>query len=309
MHTLSIINYKGGVGKTVLAANIAAEIAWSRQKKVLLIDLDPQASLTFSIVPVNIWRTQLEASRTIKTWYDRFLDVGRESSIGQLIHSPLNVHFDNGGEVDLIASHLGLINVDLELATKLAGASFRQIALNYLRVHSRLTHGLNDPEVQGKYDLVIIDCPPNFNIVTKTALVASDAYLVPAKPDYLSTLGIDQLNRHVTQLSDDYNRFCTEFGGDDFRPMDCRMLGIVFTMVKFYSQQPIQDQREHIAAVRRLQFPLLESMIRENNRFYSRRTDGTSPLVIQHTSEAGFLEVRTELEQLASEVEGLLAAL
>src|SRR5262249_2715401 len=172
---------------------------------------------TFSIVPVNTWRTQLEERRTIKTWYDSFLDVGRETSIGNLIYSPRNVHFTNGGQVDQIASHLGLINVDLELATKLAGSSFRQTAVNHLRVHSRLRNGLDDPRVRDTYDLVIIDCPPNFNIVTKTALVASDAYLVPAKPDYLSTLGIDQLNRHVSQLSEDYNRFCREFGGQDFR--------------------------------------------------------------------------------------------
>ena len=58
-----------------------------------------------------------------------------------------------------------------------------------------------------KYDIVLIDCPPNFNIVTKTAIVASNYILVPARPDYLSTMGIDYLIRSVNELIDDYNEF------------------------------------------------------------------------------------------------------
>ena len=56
MHILSVINYKGGVGKTVLSANVAAELAFSFGLKVLLVDLDPQASLTFACIPVEKWR-------------------------------------------------------------------------------------------------------------------------------------------------------------------------------------------------------------------------------------------------------------
>lgn len=73
MKTISIINYKGGVGKTTISANLAAELAF-RGKKILAIDLDPQASLTFSFFKVDEWRRNYEASKTIKNWYDAFID-------------------------------------------------------------------------------------------------------------------------------------------------------------------------------------------------------------------------------------------
>lgn len=121
MQIVSCINYKGGVGKTTIVANLAAELAW-RGNKVLTIDLDPQASLTFSFVSVDIWRNNYEQSRTIKNWYDEFIDETGNLALDSLIIRPTRVNRivnRNNGQLDLICSHLALINVDLELATKL----------------------------------------------------------------------------------------------------------------------------------------------------------------------------------------------
>lgn len=69
MHIVSVINYKGGVGKTTVTANIASELAW-QGKKVLLIDTDAQASLTFSFVTPDEWDARYKAEKTIKSWFD-----------------------------------------------------------------------------------------------------------------------------------------------------------------------------------------------------------------------------------------------
>ena len=155
-----------------------------------MIDLDAQASLTFSFITPDDWQTNYADNKTIKNWFDSF-EIGSHLPLADIIFTPERTALvlrGRQGALDLIASHLGLINVDLELATKLGGANLTQAKRNFLAVHSMLVAGLD--EIDGDaYDLVLIDCPPNFNIVTKTAIIASDYILVPARPDYLSTLG------------------------------------------------------------------------------------------------------------------------
>ena len=163
MKTVSVINYKGGVGKTTIVANIAAELGW-RGNSVLLIDLDPQASLTFSLLDVDVWEQRYAANMTIRTWYDAYIDEDQNLGLESLIITPHGVNARitrNGGRVDLICSHLVLINIDLELATRLGGASLRQTRSNFLRLHSRLLMGLESDPVDGHYDYVLIDCLPD----------------------------------------------------------------------------------------------------------------------------------------------------
>jgi chromosome partitioning protein len=144
-----------------------------RGKRVLAIDLDPQASLIFSFFSVDDWRKNFEATKTIKNWYDAFIDKEADLNLASLIGRPSRVNTPGAaGRLDLICSHLALINVDLELATRLIGGTERDLRNNYLRVHSRLQQGLASLK-EGEYDYVLIDCPPNFNIVTKTGRVTS----------------------------------------------------------------------------------------------------------------------------------------
>lgn len=119
MKVVSVMNYKGGVGKTTTTANLAAELAW-RGKDVLIIDLDPQASLTFSFIKPEEWQDDFSDSKTIKNWFDSFSDSS-SVDLNDLIFTPNNVSekLNGKGQLDMIASHLGLINVDLELATEL----------------------------------------------------------------------------------------------------------------------------------------------------------------------------------------------
>ena len=73
MHVISVINYKGGVGKTTITANLSTELAW-RGLNVLMIDLDPQANLTFSFIRPDQWASEYAKSKTIKNWFESFED-------------------------------------------------------------------------------------------------------------------------------------------------------------------------------------------------------------------------------------------
>ena len=305
MKTVSVINYKGGVGKTTITANLAAELAW-RGHSVLLIDLDPQASLTFSFLSVDFWATHYADSRTIRNWYDAYIDQDQSLALSSLIASPQRVNqavqrSGNGGCVDIICSHLTLINIDLELATRLAGASMRQTRINFLRLHSRLQDGLESAVIQEKYDFVLIDCPPNFNIVTRTAIVASNQILVPAIPDYLSTLGISELQRHINELVRDFNGYAEEQSGPICKIVPS-IMGIIPTMVRpWRGQQLIATHSVYINRIKtRTGLPVFDTFIRRNDSRYGIAGEYGLPLVLQGGQGVG-VTVREELEELTTE--------
>ncbi|MDE0027091.1 MAG: ParA family protein [Spirochaetaceae bacterium] len=304
MPVVAVINYKGGVGKTTMTANLAAELAW-RGKKVLLIDMDAQASLTFSFVRPDYWSKGLEKDKTIKAWFDSFED-GPPVDLESLVFQPSTAtrvlqRASRGGELHLVPSHLGLINVDLQLATGLSGANLRQAKANFLRVHRRLRQELSD--LSTNFHVVLIDCPPNFNIVTKNAIVASDLLLVPAKPDYLSTLGIDYLKRSLDELVSDYNEYAQLDQRDSETTISPTIMGVVFTMIQLYRGVPISSQRPYISQVEQLNVPVFKMYIRENKTVFADAPEYGVPVVLNNYQSATHRKVVSEIEELANEFE------
>jgi chromosome partitioning protein len=281
---------------------LAAELAF-RGKHVLAVDLDPQASLTFSFVKPDYWESQLASGKTIKSWFDSF-STGKPLALDDLVLEPkaVNDAVANGkGIVSLIPSHLGLINVDLELATELGGATLKQSKKNYLKVHRRLADGLQ--EMGEGFDLILIDCPPNFNVVTKTAIVASDHILIPAKPDYLSTLGIDYLQRSVAQLVTDFNEYAEIDSQSEKLTIAPEILGVVFTMVTFYDKQPISAMRPFIAQAKKLGVPVFDTLVRENKTLFGDAPQYGVPVVVTPQSPGTYGGIVAELEALTTEFE------
>lgn len=301
MKIISIINYKGGVGKTTVTANIAAELA-RRNKKVLLLDMDAQASLTFSFISPDYWNQQLKDTSTIKNYFDAISQGYAPPSLSTLAIRPSVSNYlqqiGSTGFIDLISSHLGLINVDLELATLLGGANMTQAKLNYIKVHGRLRESIIE-YAANFYDVVLIDCPPNFNIVTKNALLASDQILIPAKPDYLSTLGIDYLYRSVGQLVKEFN----EFANMDVtvRQANPQMLGVVFTMIQLYSGLPIASQRQFITQTQRLGIRTFENYFRENKSIFASAPQDGLPVTLHEYSRGTYSDVVTEINAFVDE--------
>jgi len=293
---VSIINHKGGVGKTTLTANIGGGLA-ARGQKVLLVDLDAQASLTVSFFTQNEWTDELLPSRTIKHWYDGVGTDGAMSDPTALLSSPPRVLGKlrrNAGHLDIIAAHRDLAEVETALAAQLL-AEPESFATLHGRLRGALAH-----KALAEYDVVLIDCAPNFGLIAKNAVAAADMLLIPTKPDYLSTNGIDSLGLKIRDFTDEYN----EYGdGRISRPP----AAVVFTMVQGHDRAPIEAQRSVISRIEARRVPTFTTTIRDSKSVYGPAPEHGVPVILGGTGRAATRELRDLVSELSDRLEAIAA--
>ncbi|MEB2774565.1 AAA family ATPase [Algoriphagus sp. D3-2-R+10] len=174
MKTISIMNHKGGTGKTTSSINIGAGLA-KKGLKVLLLDIDSQANLTegFGIVDPEV------------SVYDSI----RENKKLPILNIKENL--------DLVPSSIDLLGAEMEIVSKIG----REQILNKLL-----------KTVRPNYDYVIIDCPPSVGLLTVNAMVASDTILLPLQGEYFAYKGVDRLLGIVQEVRENLNENL-EIGG------------------------------------------------------------------------------------------------
>ncbi len=203
---ISLLNMKGGVGKTTVAVNLAANLARDHGKKVLLVDLDPQTNASLSLMPEKAWTKWAADHGTMADIFE-VAGEGKRSKSDDLHKFKDCIIHDVVPEIpglDLIPSHLKLTFLDLDLASR-PGRE---------RILARKLE-----KVVEAYDIIVCDCPPNLQTATQNALYASDYFLVPMQPDFLSSVGLGLLLDRL-----DYLKSELEF--------KIKCLGVVFTRVR-----------------------------------------------------------------------------
>lgn len=201
----AFINYKGGVAKTTSTYHVGCWLAGIKNKKVLLIDIDPQTNLTFLCASIDDWKKRKSKVGTIATMYKRYLDKKSVDTKKYIWKTPIRLRDGrHHPRIDLIPCDIDLIGEDIG-GGQIAGAypsmeMLRKNAEQFIRDRDFLAKAIE--EVRDKYDYVLIDCPPNLYLMTQNALIASDYYIVTAIPDHLSTIGLNILINKVEKIGE-----------------------------------------------------------------------------------------------------------
>ncbi len=174
---ISIINQKGGVGKTTTVINLAAGLSM-KGKKILVIDLDPQGNAT----------TGLGLSNTASSDTTIYSVLNGNKKISEVVQ---HTSFEN---LNLISSNVDLSGLEVETA----GDSRRAFKLK-----DELASILNDS--RALYDYILIDCPPSLSLLTIMALVASDALVVPLQTEFFALEGLTQLMKTIERIKNNLN--------------------------------------------------------------------------------------------------------
>ncbi|MGM9428678.1 ParA family protein [Hydrogenophaga sp. MI9] len=246
---VSMINWKGGVGKTSLTLHLAAGLASRHSKRVLLIDLDAQCNLSFLAVGLTAYvdHTYAKNGPTLKTVFDAYFDRTPINAKNVILEKRVRARAGKVfTQVGIVLSHQELTLLDMKLAReKRSGKDHREETRFEIEKLSVIKHVID--AVAEEYDYVLLDCPPNVNLVTQNAFFASDYYVVPAIPDFLSTVGISQITKYMDQFNQDYRSMWTYAGLPDAYG-DTKFGGIIFNMVDEYGGGPKAGHEQIMAS-------------------------------------------------------------
>ena len=207
---LSVMNRKGGVGKTTTAVNLAVGLHRFHDKKVLLVDVDPQANASIHL-----------GVRTTSSGDSMAGVFGNDRHLKEIVRSAEGI--------DIAPSHL-LLDDEIKKET--------EDSLNILK---KALKEIN-------YDIVVIDCPPTYGFLTKNALVASDAVIIPITGEYLPVEGLASMIKNIVSIRD-YNPNLT-------------ILGILITQMQ--KTVMYETMADHISRKLGGRFNVFKTVVRRN---------------------------------------------
>lgn len=230
---ISTVNMKGGVGKTTLTVNLATCLAKYYRKRVLVLDLDSQISATLSLMSPHDFARTRKKRRTISYLIDNVIQPNPYSKLNVediIIPSICNVEGLEllPGDIELYDEYI----VSETLHNQAINQDTTEFEVVWNSFERVLIKKIIEPVIDN-YDYIIMDCAPGYNLLTRSGIAASNYYLLPARPEPLSVVGMQLLERRINKLKENHHQD---------NPLNLQLLGIVFIlsggglMSRYYNQ-------------------------------------------------------------------------
>ena len=246
---ISVINFKGGVGKTTLAFQLAAGLArYHKPARVLAIDVDHQSSLSILCLTAVGWDSVVAGGNTIDRVFSTFL--GQHVFPGREIIYPTPLNQARYGNLHIVPASLRLDDIEIELTSSHQGNAIQ----SEWNKRTLICRWLEETGLDDEYDYIIFDCPPATKIVSQNAIAASHGYIIPVVPEAVMERGAPHLANMVKSGIDAKLKAIANFGAA--RPLhvpDTKLVGVAITRIKSsagYSGYT-DDHTQHLASLRR----------------------------------------------------------
>jgi cellulose biosynthesis protein BcsQ len=219
---IATVNMKGGVGKTTLTVNLATCLAKLHGLKVLVVDLDTQISATLSLVPPQDFAKIRREKKTISYLISKVLKPQYRYKFDIEDTITRDVCWIKG--LDLLSGDIDIYDEFLvseklhEETTKDSNADFLDVWNGF---EASLIKDILAPVVD-QYDFIILDCAPGYNLLTRSGIMASDYYIMPARPEPLSLVGMQLLERRIAKLREAHE--------GDSTALKSSLLGVAFIL-------------------------------------------------------------------------------
>lgn len=189
---ISFMNMKGGVGKTSLCVNMAIKLTRKYNKKILIVDLDPQMNATQYLLTIKSYTEKCYDLK--KTIYELFEKYNTKDIDYSIISGKKGNNNEEDNEKELV------VNIEKDLSLLAGNYEINHLAVTTIsNISSVLINYFNKIKVTEQYDYIFIDCPPTSSIYTNTALLATSYYILVFKPDYFSNLGFYMMTNMIKE--------------------------------------------------------------------------------------------------------------